>query len=200
MWEEPDRSGVWGGALFEAVGNVSEHMDGWRMCWKMVLLPVSDQQTMNIEQARTTADNREWTLPHLYNQNPIESCLHSDAPTIEFRLVVPSLNTSHYLILLVNRGRKLHNEKPNDLYSSPNIVRVIKSRRMRWAVHVARMMRGEAYTGFWWGNLKEIDCLEDPGVDWRIILWWIFRKWDVGVWAGSSWLRIGTGGGHLWMR
>ena len=35
--------------------------------------------------------------------------------------------------------RKLHNEELNDLYSSPNIVRVIKSRRMRWAWHVARM-------------------------------------------------------------
>jgi len=38
--------------------------------------------------------------------------------------------------------------------------------------------------------------LEDPGVDGRILRW-IFRKWDVGVWNGSSWLRIGTGGGHL---
>ena len=37
----------------------------------------------------------------------------------------------------------------------------------------------------------------DPGVDGRVILRWIFRKWDVGVWTGSSWLRIGTGGGHL---
>jgi hypothetical protein len=46
--------------------------------------------------------------------------------------------------------RKLLNEELNDPYSSPNIVRVIKSRRMRWAVHVARMGRGEAYTGFCW--------------------------------------------------
>jgi len=36
-----------------------------------------------------------------------------------------------------------------------------------------------------------------PGVDGRIILRWIFRKWDVGVWTGSIWLRIATGGGHL---
>jgi hypothetical protein len=43
--------------------------------------------------------------------------------------------------------RKLHNEELNDLYSSPNIVRVIKSRIMRWTEHVARMGRGEAYTG-----------------------------------------------------
>jgi hypothetical protein len=37
----------------------------------------------------------------------------------------------------------------------------------------------------------------DPGVEGRIILRWILRKWYVGVWTGSSWLRIGTGGGHL---
>ena len=43
---------------------------------------------------------------------------------------------------------KLHNEELNDLYSSPNIVRVIKSRTMRWAGHVALCGRGEAYTGF----------------------------------------------------
>jgi hypothetical protein len=39
--------------------------------------------------------------------------------------------------------------------------------------------------------------LEDPGLDGRIILRWISRKLDVGVWTGSSWLRIGTGDGHL---
>jgi hypothetical protein len=49
--------------------------------------------------------------------------------------------------------RKLHNEELNDLYSSPNIIRVIKSRIMRWAGHVAHV--GEVYTGFWWGNLRE---------------------------------------------
>jgi len=40
--------------------------------------------------------------------------------------------------------------------------------------------RGEVYTEFWRGNLRERDHLEDPGVDGRIILRWIFRKWDVG--------------------
>jgi hypothetical protein len=74
------------------------------------------------------------------------------------------------------------------------IVRVIKSRRMTWA---GRMERGGVCTGFWWGNLRERDNWGDPGVDGNIILRWIFRKWDVGVWTGLSWLRIGTGGEHL---
>jgi hypothetical protein len=47
------------------------------------------------------------------------------------------------------------------------------------------------------GNLKERGHLRDPGIDGKIILRWIFKLWDVGVWAGSSWLRIGTGGGHF---
>jgi hypothetical protein len=98
----------------------------------------------------------------------------------------------------VTRGwRKLHNEALNDLYSLPNTVRLIKSRRMKWAGHVARMGRGEVYTGFWWGNLKERDHLEDPSVDGRLILRWIVREWYVGVWTGSSRLRIGTGGLNL---
>ena len=44
-------------------------------------------------------------------------------------------------------------------------------------------------------SMRERDHLGDPGVDGRIILRWIFRKWDVGAWTGLIWLRTGTGGG-----
>ena len=93
--------------------------------------------------------------------------------------------------------RKLHNEELNDLYCSPNIVQVIKSRRMRWAEHVTRMGGTRDVYRVLVGKPEEGDHLGDPGVDGRIILRWIFRKLDVGVWTGSSWYRIGTGGGQL---
>jgi hypothetical protein len=59
------------------------------------------------------------------------------------------------------------------------------------------MVSGEVHTGFWWGDLREGDHLEDRGIDGRIILKWIFKKWDWGAWTGLIWLRIGTGGGLL---
>jgi hypothetical protein len=93
--------------------------------------------------------------------------------------------------------RKLHNEELHELYSSPNIVRLLKSIRMRWAGHVARMGRREACIAFWWGTLREREHWGDPGVDGRIILGWIFRRWGVGVWTGLGWLRIETSGGQL---
>jgi len=56
--------------------------------------------------------------------------------------------------------------------------------------------RGEMCTGFYWGNLRERDNWGDPDIDGRIILRWIFGKLEV-VQTGWSWLRTGTGGGHL---
>ena len=93
--------------------------------------------------------------------------------------------------------RRLHNEELNDLYTSPNFVRVIKSRRMRWAGHVACMGEERGCTGSLWGNRKERDHWRDLGVDGWIILGWISRRWDVGIWTGLGWPRIETVGGRL---
>jgi hypothetical protein len=92
----------------------------------------------------------------------------------------------------IGEWRRLNDEELNDLYSSPNIIRVIKSRRMGCAGHVARMGEREVHTGFWWGDLREGDHLGDPGIDVSISKW-IFEM----AWTGFSWLRIGTGGGLL---
>ena len=93
--------------------------------------------------------------------------------------------------------RRLHNEELNDLYSSPNIVRVIKWRRMRWAGHVAHMGEERGVYRVLVGKPEGRRPLGDLGVDGRIILGWISRRWDVGIWTGLGWPRIETGGGRL---
>jgi hypothetical protein len=55
---------------------------------------------------------------------------------------------------VIGGWRKLHEELHN-LYCSPSIIRMIKSRRMRWAGYVARIGRNRMHIGFWWGSLKE---------------------------------------------
>jgi hypothetical protein len=72
---------------------------------------------------------------------------------------------------IIGEWRKRHNEDLNDMYSSPNIILIVTSRGMIWAGHVARMRRGDLYTGF---------CGGSPRIDGRIILRWIFQKWDGG--------------------
>jgi len=76
----------------------------------------------------------------------------------------------------------------NHLYSSPNNIWMIKSRRMRWAGHVAQGSGGE--------NLKDKDRLKELGVDWKIILEWM-REGE--VWTSLIRVMIGTGGGPLGM-
>ena len=88
--------------------------------------------------------------------------------------------------------RGLHNEELNDLYSSPNIVRVIKSRRMRLAGHVARV--GEEREAY---RVLVGKPEGDLGINGWIILGWNSRRWDVGMWTGLGWPRIGTVGGRL---
>jgi len=83
--------------------------------------------------------------------------------------------------------RKLYNEELNDLYSSPNIIQVIISRTMRWVRHEARVGERRGVYKVLVGKPEEIDLLEDPDVDGRVIL----------RWTGLIWLKTWTGGEHL---
>jgi len=85
----------------------------------------------------------------------------------------------------------------NDLFSLPNIVRVIKSRRMRWAGYVARMGEERGVYRVLVGKPEGRNQWGDLGVDGWIILEWISKRWDVGIWTGLGWPRIETGGGRL---
>jgi hypothetical protein len=77
----------------------------------------------------------------------------------------------------VTRGwRKLRNEELRNLYSSSDIIRMIKSRRMRWAEHVARVRKGGTYIIFWWESQKERDPQEEKFVGGWIILRWISER------------------------
>jgi hypothetical protein len=87
-----------------------------------------------------------------------------------------------------------------DLYSLPNIVLVVISSGMRWAGHVARMGEDRGVHRMLVGKPEGKRPLEDQDLDGRIILRCIFRKLEGVVENGWCWLRIGTGGGHLWVR
>ena len=91
--------------------------------------------------------------------------------------------------VITGEWRRLHNEELNDLFSSPNIVRVIKTRRMGWAGHVTRMGEKRGVYRVLLGNRREGDHWGDLGVDGRIILGRISKRWDVvyGLdWAGPG--------------
>jgi hypothetical protein len=73
----------------------------------------------------------------------------------------------------------------------------IKTIRMRWTGHVACTEKRSDVYGVFVENLREKAHLEDSGMDGKIILRSIFRKWNGGTWTGLIWLRIGTGVEHL---
>ena len=95
--------------------------------------------------------------------------------------------------------KKLRNDELNNLYSSPNIFRVTKSRRMRWAGHVARIEERRCVYRVLVGKPEGKRPLGRPRNRWKDNN----NKMDlqkvgyVGIWTGLSWLRIGTDGGHL---
>jgi hypothetical protein len=79
-------------------------------------------------------------------------------------------------------------------------MRQIKSRRMRWVGHVARIGEERKVYRVMWESPKERNHSEDRGVDGRIGSERILGRLAAGMWSGFNWLRIGTGGGLLCMR
>ena len=93
--------------------------------------------------------------------------------------------------------RKLHNEELNDLYSTPSIFRVIKSRRMEWVGHVTRMGERVGVYRVLMGKPEGKRLLGRPRLRWEDNIKMDIQKEVCGVWTGWSWPRLGTGGGHL---
>jgi hypothetical protein len=91
--------------------------------------------------------------------------------------------------------RKLHNDELHNLYSSPNIITVIKSRRIRWAGHVARIGEGRCVYRVWLAGPKVRDHWEDLGIGGWITLRWTLGRYGSMGRTGFSWLRIGSSGG-----
>jgi hypothetical protein len=86
----------------------------------------------------------------------------------------------------------------HNLYFSPSIIRMIKSRKMRLLGHIAHMGQRGVHIGHWWESHKERDHKEDKDAGGWIILKWILERQDGAVWTGLIWLRIGHNGGLLW--
>jgi hypothetical protein len=100
-------------------------------------------------------------------------------------------------IEITGEWRRLRNEELNDLHSSPNIIRVIKSRRMRWAGHVARVGEGRGAYRILVGRPEGRRPLGRPRRRWDDHIKMDLQKVRWGAWTGLIWLRIGTGGGLL---
>jgi hypothetical protein len=93
--------------------------------------------------------------------------------------------------------RKLHNEELHNLFSSPDITRQVKSRRMRWAVHVARMGEQRKVYKVLVGKPEGKRPLGRPRRRWEDGIRMALREIGLGLWIGFDCLRTGTGGGLL---
>jgi hypothetical protein len=99
--------------------------------------------------------------------------------------------------MVAGEWRNLHNEVLNDVYFAPTIVRVMKSRRMRWSGHVARMGEGRGVYRVLVGNPKGKRSMGRPRRRWEDNIKADLQEVGRGVWSGLSWLRIEICGERL---
>jgi hypothetical protein len=93
--------------------------------------------------------------------------------------------------------RKLRSGELHNLYSSPDIIRQIKSRRMKWAGHVARMGEGRNVCRVLVGKAEGKRPVESPRRRWEDGIKLDLREIGLGLWSGFTGLKIGTVGGLL---
>jgi hypothetical protein len=102
---------------------------------------------------------------------------------------------------MTGEWRKLHNEELHNLYSSPDIISQVRSRRVRWAGHVARMGDERKLYKVLVGKPEGNRPLGRPRRRWEDGIRMHLREISLGRrWIGFDWLKIGTGGGLLWLR
>jgi hypothetical protein len=95
---------------------------------------------------------------------------------------------------MVGDWRRLHNEELRNLYASPNIVKETKSRRMRWAGHVAGIGEMRSAYNILVGKSEGRNHLAKQGIDRSLVLEWTLGKYGGSLWIRSVWLRLGTSG------
>jgi hypothetical protein len=119
------------------------------------------------------------------------------AHSISGALNVVSLENQYKRDGVTGEWRRLHNKELYDLYSSPNMIRVIKSRRMRWAGHVACMGEGRGAYRNLVGRPEVRRPLGRPRRRWENNIKMDLQEVGWGAWSGLIWLMIGTGDGLL---
>jgi hypothetical protein len=97
-------------------------------------------------------------------------------------------------ITMLRNGKKLRNEELYDLYNTLNIIRVIKSKRIRVAGNVARMRERRVSYKVLVRETEESRPVKTPSRKWEGNIKTNLQKAARGAWIGSTWLRIGTGG------
>ena len=158
---------------------------------------------MIIKQA-TIVVFRDWNLPHtsFYTQRGWHTSEHKkELHNLTLSCVLADICIVQQKILIVDAFFiiKERLNRTNDCYyavqnlsSCPELPRNIRITAQKYHFSLC--------IGSWWGNRREGDHWGDLDVDGCIILGWISRRWDVGIWTGLGWPRIETGGGRLWVR